>query len=486
MKRSDGSYSYDWSAIMWKRGFPHGPGGSKPLDAATAAAAAAATAADSAPTTTTDEPSVSQGCPVKKHQQQQEYNVYSQPIDPTNQMPGGVANQLPAPQQSKLLSTDRVVSNIPKVCMYVCRHVCMYVAGTNHPSPKAPSHRFWLTLFLFFWSAASFLSNKQGGADEGKTWTYPSPQMFYNALARKGKLGDTKEDDMDNVVAMHNNMNEKTWRKILQWERLAGHDQNVKLLRFQGRPTDLSPKAFFKSTFLGHPLPFDRHDWVILRDDNTTVRYVIDYYFDESLARDTSDSAMPSLHDDTATRSLLVDVRPALDGPYPLYERILAMPLARNVLHTTAFDPLPLFPTSHMKSQVHESVQVWNQIQASAAAKHRKLDENLSSDGNDDNVVTEEHARDLIEKFQTIRSKCRLQEQLLQQCQDDCDKASLNWTMCASPMLCQLQYTSFRDILQGDSEEAIATALTTLSDCVAFQSSRHRVAREKFPHLLQK
>jgi hypothetical protein len=55
-------------------------------------------------------------CPVAgKPKNQQEYNVYSQPIDPSNQMPAGTANQLPAPQQSKPLSTDRVVSNIPKV-----------------------------------------------------------------------------------------------------------------------------------------------------------------------------------------------------------------------------------------------------------------------------------------------------------------------------------------------------------------------------------
>ena len=58
-----------------------------------------------------------------------------------------------------------------------------------------------------------------GAAASGSTWTYPSPQMFYNALARKGKLtDDTAEEDIASVVALHNNMNEKTWAKVLQWE----------------------------------------------------------------------------------------------------------------------------------------------------------------------------------------------------------------------------------------------------------------------------
>lgn len=64
-------------------------------------------------------PSSSSSCPVKHSsssspQQQQQYNVYSQPIDPKNQMPA-VANQLPSPQQTESLSTERVKSTIPKV-----------------------------------------------------------------------------------------------------------------------------------------------------------------------------------------------------------------------------------------------------------------------------------------------------------------------------------------------------------------------------------
>ena len=99
------------------------------------------------------------------------YNVYAQPIDPTNQMPSN-PHQLPAPGQEVPLSTERVVSNIPK-----------------------------------------------GGTDKD-TWVYPSPQMFWNALVRKGKVEGATEEDMSVVVAIHNNMNENTWKAVRAWEEI--------------------------------------------------------------------------------------------------------------------------------------------------------------------------------------------------------------------------------------------------------------------------
>jgi Cytochrome c/c1 heme lyase len=90
MKLSDGSYSYDWKAMFQKH--PHGVKGSKPLEKENI----------------NKNDNGNGGCPVKQ------YNVYSQPIDPNNQMPS-VANQLPAPGQIEELSTSRVSSSISKV-----------------------------------------------------------------------------------------------------------------------------------------------------------------------------------------------------------------------------------------------------------------------------------------------------------------------------------------------------------------------------------
>ena len=107
---------------MFRPNFPHGPGGSKPLATKNddnkdddeqqklrATITRRATLQDGAMA------SPAGGCPV----QQREYNVYAQPIDPKNNMPR-VANQLPAPQQSQSLSTDRVQSSIPKVSRALC------------------------------------------------------------------------------------------------------------------------------------------------------------------------------------------------------------------------------------------------------------------------------------------------------------------------------------------------------------------------------
>ena len=53
---------------------------------------------------------------------------------------------------------------------------------------------------------------------------------------------------------------------------------HLKLKQFQGRPTDLSPKAMFLYYILGKEKPFDRHDWVIERKDGSEARYVLDFY----------------------------------------------------------------------------------------------------------------------------------------------------------------------------------------------------------------
>lgn len=112
-------------------------------------------------------------CPVQFRTSQPIYNVYGQRVevgnskqttldklaaystlDPTNNMPAE-PNQQPFPGQRVPLPTDRKASTIPK------------------------------------------------GGTQG-TWLYPSPQMFYNALRRKGKGDDVRPEDVEAVVYNHN------------------------------------------------------------------------------------------------------------------------------------------------------------------------------------------------------------------------------------------------------------------------------------------
>ncbi len=41
---------------------------------------------------------------------------------------------------------------------------------------------------------------------------YPSEQMFYNAMKRKG--WSPSEQDMQSVVAIHNGVNERAWSEV--------------------------------------------------------------------------------------------------------------------------------------------------------------------------------------------------------------------------------------------------------------------------------
>jgi cytochrome c heme-lyase len=404
-----------------------------------------------------NKPPPTAGCPVAHVDDKQypEYNVYSQPIDKTNQMPKGVKTQLPNATQTMELSTDRVSSSIPK-----------------------------------------------GGDASSATWTYPSPQQFYNALSRKGKLNnrqeeeEASEEDMASVVALHNNMNEKTWAKVVEWERQTfGESATPKLLKFMGRPHDLSPKARFKHYVLGHPLPYDRHDWTVLREDGRTVRYVIDYYYDESRARETEDSSMPQLHDHDATPSLLVDVRPALDGPEQFFARAVQMPY-KILTNQTSYQQLPLRGTPEMAQQVQESIQVWKNIQQSRKQQQQQQQKREDVEGEAAEVaevmremmtITESEAKDIALTFAKAIGKCRKQQRKMAECSSEKEfaTASMDLTMCMGSTICPVQHKSLVKVLGGDDDDKIEAALETLTECVMLKTAERKVAREQHPTLFQ-
>jgi cytochrome c heme-lyase len=470
MHRSDGSYSYNiWEMMKAASNcaFPHDATGSKPLDKSILLHDEASTETPNTATIDTTVAAVAGnddrnstggggGCPVKHSAKQSspypEFNVYSQPIDSTNQMPA-TPNQLPAPQQNVTLSTERVVSSIPK-----------------------------------------------GGAvvdnNTTTTWTYPSPQMFYNALSRKNKLADTNEEDMESIVALHNHMNEKTWAKILQWEELScGSSDRSKLLRFQGRPHDLSPKARFKHYVLQHPLPYDRHDWIIERDDGQIVRYVIDYYHDEALGSDAPESATPALHQEAGSQSLLVDVRPAADRVENIWNRMVAMPYARRRMDAekkNAFEPLPMMPSPSMKAQVQESVQIWYSIQQ-RKQQQQQVPTAKDVTNNDDPVqpnieISDDDARKLARQFAQILTDCQNAREKLDLCSDDmeCARASLDWSLCSGRIICNVQYRALVQELEKFRDPQVEDALARVNDCVALKAQQHSIAKSQYPQHFRK
>lgn len=119
----------------------------------------------------------------------------------------------PKPSSSYVLSTDRETSSIPR-----------YISS-NPPDNAAVA-------------AAS--------CSQSSNWVYPSPSQFFTALERKNRNPDAA--DMDIVVPIHNAVNERTWKQVLEWEEEAAPDavNKVKLVSFKGRPNDRTPRAWFK------------------------------------------------------------------------------------------------------------------------------------------------------------------------------------------------------------------------------------------------
>lgn len=106
------------------------------------------------------------------------------------------------------------------------------------------------------------------GTGDGN-WEYPSPQQMYNALLRKGYT-DTDVTAVESMVSVHNFLNEGAWQEIVGWEQRFnrglykgwqickrgeahvpeeldrnwdGTEHDPTLIRFQGRPKDITPKA---------------------------------------------------------------------------------------------------------------------------------------------------------------------------------------------------------------------------------------------------
>jgi len=196
-------------------------------------------------------------------------------------------SQLPFPGQRIRLATQRETSSIPR----------------GEPDPKNDDNR----------------------------WQYPSEQQFYNAMLRKGHRPPV--ESIPSVLQIHNAVNERG--QLCRWERELHDNPEPKLVRFLGRPQDLSPKAWWNSRIVMKREPFDRHDWFV--EDaagGEPRRYVLDFYEGEEKARDlASTQASEAGHSNggsAANRtpvgklpSMYIDVRRAVDGPSAAVDRVI-------------------------------------------------------------------------------------------------------------------------------------------------------------------
>ncbi|KAG5914732.1 hypothetical protein E4U61_005384 [Claviceps capensis] len=167
----------------------------------------------------------------------------------------------PTRASSSALDTSRVISTIPRSTTATTSPCPANESATpaSDPPTVAANHEI------------------ESGVDPSGKWVYPSEKMFFEAMKRKGY--DARVADMKTVVPIHNAVNERAWREIVEWEEpyLAGTGcKTPKLESFANKNDRMTPTARF-NTILGYTAPFDRHDWVIDRC-GTRIDYVIDFY----------------------------------------------------------------------------------------------------------------------------------------------------------------------------------------------------------------
>ncbi|DAZ97966.1 TPA: hypothetical protein N0F65_005124 [Lagenidium giganteum] len=342
---------------------------------------------------------LSGGCPVehdKKGAQSEVYNVYGQRIDPTNMMPYN-PNQEPNEEQRFPLPQERVQSTIPK------------------------------------------------GGTEG-TWLYPSEQMFFNALKRKGKGEDVHEGDVGTIVAIHNNMNERAWAQVEQYENVCHPGSAPKLLKFCGRPDKLTPLAWIKSK-LGYGEPFDRHDWTILRSDNTQVRYVIDYYYNDDKS---NQDEVPELHSEGKVKSISMYARPAVDSLESLVDRIK-------------------YPIMGLVSNLSEP----------SLAARAKLLENQQADKDKPAPLT---VQEVEQTFGKVKESCKNCFQTVKTCTNEieCSQAATALQFCMAQVICPGKARQFTKALETGDEDRINAAFEAMNSSLEeFQERSADAMREQ-------
>ena len=145
--------------------------------------------------------------------------------------------------------------------------------------------------------------------EKGTNWIYPSEQQFYDAMKRKKINSHGNEFDMKTVIPIHNNINERVWKYIEQWENLTSNDK-LSLTSFKGDSKKITPRAWIRHYIFGMDLPFDRHDWIVNhsnKDNNSSynINYVIDFYMNQS------------------NNNIYLDVRPKINNYQGIKRRIL-------------------------------------------------------------------------------------------------------------------------------------------------------------------
>ncbi len=221
------------------------------------------------------------------------------------------------------------------------------------------------------------------------------------------------------------------------------------LLKFCGRPDQLTPLAWVKNVF-GYGKPFDRHDWTILRSDNTQVRYVIDYYFDEEKSKEDE---VPELHSASSVKSISMYARPAVDSIESLIDRIK-------------------FP---VLSAVKE------QKEANLLAARSKLIDKNNHRTSDDPAAAPLSVEEVGQTFAKVKSSCQKALQNVKTCTDEvtCTAAATALQLCMGNIICKPEATKFTKALDAGDDKQIETAFEAMNKSLESFQERSAAAMQE-------
>lgn len=114
-------------------------------------------------------------------------------------------------------------------CMCKCKRIQVYTWEYKVESETKRNllkrNKIWLnkvhymTLWLIANPSLHFqVSTIPKAGSDSEHWVYPSPQMFWNAMLRKGwrwKDDDLSQKDMQHIISIHNVNNELAWQEVM-------------------------------------------------------------------------------------------------------------------------------------------------------------------------------------------------------------------------------------------------------------------------------
>lgn len=119
-------------------------------------------------------------------------------------------------------SSDQKACGFGAQMMDIARHAAnggtWEVTGSSGTSPRLSTNRQVSSI-----PKSDYTPSHQSDRSQTPNWEYPSEDMYFKAMQRKGWAPDATQ--MQTIVAIHNTVNEQSWHEVLKWESMHPYVQ---------------------------------------------------------------------------------------------------------------------------------------------------------------------------------------------------------------------------------------------------------------------